>query len=91
MPGMCHPYGCLLRERCRMVQYSSTDRNSFAAPYCAEDLGVDVQCDAINGDVTHDTWRLRCSFPVYLIAMSATAGVILLSSVIQAPPLAHHM
>lgn len=33
-----------------------------------------VQCDAINGDVTHDTWRLRCSFPVYLIAMSATAG-----------------
>ena len=39
-------------------------------------LGVAMQCDAINGDVTHDTWRLRCSFPVYLIAMSATAGAL---------------
>ena len=37
-------------------------------------IGLLVQCDAINGNVTHDTWRLRCSFPVYLIAMSATAG-----------------
>jgi len=37
-------------------------------------LSLIVQCDAINGSVTHDTWRLRCSFPVYLIAMSATAG-----------------
>ena len=45
----------------------------------SEVLGVAMQCDAINGDVTHDTWRLRCSFPVYLIAMSATAGALILT------------
>ena len=34
-----------------------------------------VQCDAVNGNVTVTTWKVRCSFPVYLIAMAATAGV----------------
>ncbi|BDA43033.1 LIMR family protein At3g08930 [Coccomyxa sp. Obi] len=34
-------------------------------------------CDAINGDLTPQIWKLRCSFPVYIIAMSATAGWLL--------------
>lgn len=33
-----------------------------------------AQCDAVNGNVTVTTWKVRCSFPVYLIAMAATAG-----------------
>ena len=37
-------------------------------------LHLPVQCDAINGNITVTTWKVRCSFPVYLIAMAATAG-----------------
>ena len=49
---------------------------SYGPGCCKLRLGAVVQCDAVNGNVTHDTWRLRCSFPVYLIAMSATAGAL---------------
>jgi hypothetical protein len=35
---------------------------------------VRMQCDAVNGNVASETWKVRCSFPVYLIAMAATAG-----------------
>lgn len=37
-------------------------------------LCVLPQCDAINGDLAPQIWKQRCSFPVYIIAMSATAG-----------------
>ena len=35
-----------------------------------------VQCDAINGNLGTDTWKQRCSFPVYVIAISATVGAL---------------
>jgi hypothetical protein len=38
------------------------------------DVELLPQCDAINGHIGTVTWKVRCSFPVYLIAMSATAG-----------------
>ncbi len=35
-----------------------------------------TQCDAINGNAGTQIWKLRCSFPIYIIAMSATAGAM---------------
>eukprot|EP00884_Botryococcus_braunii_P013724 jgi/Botrbrau1/22352/Bobra.0002s0030.1 len=34
-------------------------------------------CDAINGGASHFNWRSRVSLPVYIIAMSGTAGWVL--------------
>ncbi|KAK9825402.1 hypothetical protein WJX81_001005 [Elliptochloris bilobata] len=34
-------------------------------------------CDAVNGKLGADIWKQRCSFPIYIIAMSATVGWVL--------------
>lgn len=44
-------------------------------------MGLVAQCDAVNGNLGSETWKERCSFPVYTIAMSATAGIFCITFV----------
>ncbi|EIE26974.1 hypothetical protein COCSUDRAFT_12091 [Coccomyxa subellipsoidea C-169] len=51
--------------------------NSTLVDTCAGSVCKPTQCDAINGNAGTQIWKLRCSFPIYIIAMSATAGWLL--------------
>lgn len=41
---------------------------------CLEPRVTMLQCDAISGNLRAQEWKLRTSFPVYVIALSASVG-----------------
>lgn len=42
---------------------------------CSADKGLHcAQCDGISGGIATQQWKIRCSFPVYVVALSAYAG-----------------
>ena len=49
---------------------------SYGAGKASEEVaGVLMQCDAVGGDIVPQNWKTRCSFPTYIIALAACAGL----------------